>query len=100
MFIPTKLLEYMASGMPIIASDFPSNRRFVEKYSLGKLVPPGDVSAFVDAILDQLKDRKGSIEISQRGVEIARQNYQWKNEAKRLVEFYRKLLNEHVSLQG
>ncbi len=93
MFIPTKLLEYMASGMPIIASDFPSNRRFVERYSLGKLVPPGDVDAFVDAILNQLNDREGSIQISQRGVKIARKDYQWENEAKKLIRFYQELLN-------
>ena len=93
MFIPTKLLEYMASGMPIIASDFPSNRRFVEKYSLGKLVPPGDVDAFVDAILNQLDNPEDSIQISHRGVEIVRKNYQWENEAKKLIHFYQKLLN-------
>jgi len=93
MFIPTKLLEYMASGMPIIASDFPSNRWFIEKYFLGKLVLPGDVDAFVDAILNQLNDREGSIQISQRGVEIARKNYRWENEAEKLIHFYQKLLN-------
>ena len=93
MFIPTKLLEYMASGMPIIASDFPSNRWFIETYSLGKLVPPGDADAFVDAILNQLNDREGSIRISQRGVEIARKHYRWENEAEKLIHFYQELLN-------
>ncbi|NOY76869.1 MAG: glycosyltransferase family 4 protein [Calditrichaeota bacterium] len=93
MFIPTKLLEYMASGMPIIASDFPSNRLFIEKYSLGKLVPPGDVDAFVEAIVHQLRDREGSIEISKRGVEIARKSYRWENEAAKLIHFYQNVLN-------
>lgn len=92
MFIPTKLLEYMASGMPVIASDFPSNRYFVEKYSLGKLVPPGDVDAFVNAIINQLNDLESSIQISERSVKIARRNYQWANEAKKLVNFYRREL--------
>lgn len=49
------LLESLACGLPIVASDLPANRRWVPREA-GHLVPVRDVSALRDALLALLDD--------------------------------------------
>lgn len=49
-FSPLKVLEYMASGLPVVASDIGQLRELVRPGETGLLVPPGDAAALADAI--------------------------------------------------
>ena len=51
---PLKIAEYMAAGRPIIASDLPSIREFVEGSRAAVLVAPEDIEAWVRAAQDIL----------------------------------------------
>jgi glycosyltransferase involved in cell wall biosynthesis len=48
---PLKVCEYLALSKPTIAWDYPGVRRLLDGGRLGILVPEGDKSAFVDALL-------------------------------------------------
>ena len=50
---PLKMLEYMAAGLPTIVSDLPGVRDIVADDGgwFTMLVPPGDETAFVDALV-------------------------------------------------
>lgn len=37
--LPLKVLEYLASGVPVVANDFPQNKDIIEKHHLGYCVP-------------------------------------------------------------
>lgn len=50
------LLEAMAAGLPIVASDIPGNRLAIRSGNEGILVPPGDPATLADAIESALAD--------------------------------------------
>jgi glycosyltransferase involved in cell wall biosynthesis len=53
--IPRCVMEAMAAGVPVVASDIPGTRLLVEDRETGLLVPPGDVGRLagaLDALLD------------------------------------------------
>jgi glycosyltransferase involved in cell wall biosynthesis len=47
---PTKVLEYLAVGLPVVASDLPGTRTLVEGLDAVVLVPPGDAGALAEGI--------------------------------------------------
>ncbi|MDP4302580.1 glycosyltransferase [Leptothrix discophora] len=49
------LLESLACGLPVIASDLPANRRWVPPEA-GRIVPPRDVAALREALLALIDD--------------------------------------------
>ncbi len=58
--MPTKILEYLAVGVPVVASDLPGTREVVEKLSGVVLVPPGDVDAWANALGGSIGDNSFS----------------------------------------
>jgi glycosyltransferase involved in cell wall biosynthesis len=55
--LPTVLVEAVCLQVPVVATDCPSGpREILDDGRYGRLVPPGDVEAFADAIVRTLKD--------------------------------------------
>ncbi|MDQ6750832.1 MAG: glycosyltransferase family 4 protein [Actinomycetota bacterium] len=54
--LPNKLFDYIAAGLPIVASDFPEIRRVVEEGGLGALCRPDDPADIARAIRWVLAD--------------------------------------------
>jgi glycosyltransferase involved in cell wall biosynthesis len=52
--LPTVVLESMASGVPVVATDIAGARELVQEGITGWLVPPADPSSLAAAILDAL----------------------------------------------
>ncbi len=87
--LPTKVLEYLAVGVPTLASDLPGTRSVVEARPGVILVPPGDVAAWADAIGSAVVDSDLRAEASKGSAEI-RAEFVWPQHEVR--EFYRDLL--------
>ena len=54
--IPTKMFEYWACGLPVVASDLPTTRLFLRNGEFGYLVKPNDPAGFADALERLLLD--------------------------------------------
>lgn len=90
---PIKLFEYMAAGLPVIASDFELWKKIVEGNSCGICVNPTDVNAIVEAIVILLKDKKMAQTMGECGYKAVTEKYNWKIEEKKLVALYMRILN-------
>src|SRR5690625_2161269 len=84
----TKFLEYMNAGLPIIASDFPEWRKFIEKHKCGILVKHDD-NEQIKAAIDFLKNNpdKG-LEMAKNGQNAVLEELNWNREAEKLAELY------------
>lgn len=90
--VPTKFYEYLHYGLPIICSDFPLWRRFVEENACGAVVPPGDPAAVLD-VLDEWRTNPDQYRPRARNARAAASKYRWAPMGERLVDVYRSLLD-------
>jgi len=92
---PNKLFECIAAGTPVVASDFPLMRDFVEgdpTGPLGVLCDPtsvADVAAALRSMLDL--DASAMREMRDRCTTAARERLNWEVEVGRLVDLHREL---------
>lgn len=88
---PVKLFEYMAAGLPVIASDFPLWRRIVDGAGCGLLVDPLDPVAIADAMRWILDHPDEAERMGARGRQAVMDTYNWDREAEKLIDCYRAL---------
>lgn len=82
------LIEAMACGLPVIASDLPGVRAVVKNNVTGLLVAPGDVDGLKQAIEKILTNDDIRNIYGQSAVERVNKNYRWDGIIKKLVGFY------------
>lgn len=87
---PTKLFEYMAWGLPFVASDFPSWRTFVGEVG-GRWVTPGQPALLADTLQDMLREPEARQVLSTEGRAFIR-HFNWEREQRRLLQVYQDLL--------
>lgn len=85
---PVKLFEYMAAGLPVIASDFPLWREFVSGPDCGRLVDPLDPVAIGQAMEWFAENPVEAMAMGQRARATAVKDYSWHLELERLIELY------------
>ena len=88
---PTKLVEYMALGKPVVVNDHPEQRLVIEESAAGICVPY-DESAFSGAIIKLLESPEQCAEMGKRGFEYVVNVRSYTQIAKRLDSKYREIL--------
>jgi glycosyltransferase involved in cell wall biosynthesis len=82
------LLEAMASGLPAVVSDIPSNLEWVESGVHGWTFRDGDPHSLAEAILDAF-DKRARLKAMGRAVrELAEARADWTKNFRRLYEAY------------
>jgi glycosyltransferase involved in cell wall biosynthesis len=89
--MPMKLFEYMALGLPVVASDFPGWRAIVESSRCGLLVDPLDADAIAEAICYLLRHPDMAETMGRNGRQAVRSRFAWESEAGRLLALYAEL---------
>jgi len=86
--LPVKMFEYMAAGLPVIASDFPLWSGIVESNECGLCVDPLDPKAISDAIDYMISHPREAEQMGRNGRSAVFQKYNWSSEEKKLLDFY------------
>lgn len=86
--LPTKMFEYMSSGIPVIASNFPLWREIIEGNRCGICVDPFDPAAIAAAIDYLVCHPDIAQSMGERGRKAVLEKYNWGVEATRLTDFY------------
>jgi glycosyltransferase involved in cell wall biosynthesis len=88
---PTKLFEYMAAGLPVVASDFPLWRTIVDEAGCGLLVDPRDPDRIAEAIRWLLEHPGEARRMGARGREAVAHRYGWASQLPELRRVYHSL---------
>lgn len=86
--LPTKMFEYMSSGIPVIASNFPLWRDIIEGNQCGICVDPFDPAAIAAAIDYLVCHPDIAQSMGARGRKAVLEKYNWGVEATKLTDFY------------
>lgn len=89
--IPTKLFEYLAAGLAVIATDIPSWRELLAGVDCVTWVPAGDPDAVISA-LQRYAGRPDLLDAHARaGRAAVAEHFRWDREAPELLRVYRQL---------
>ena len=89
--LPNKLFQYMAAGVPVVASDYPQIREVVEHGGCGILVDPTRAGALAAAIRVYTADADRARRDGANGRRAVSERYHWGIAAERLVDVYRRV---------
>lgn len=83
--MPTKVVEYMARGVPVITTPLPLAVDLVRGAECGFVVPFGDVTAAADAVLALDRDQDLRVKMGMRGHDAALRSLGWPADARAFV---------------
>ena len=90
--IPVKMFEYMAAGIPVIASDFPYWRELLSGTDCAFFVDPDDPSDIAKAIRMLVENREKSLSMGVAGRKAVEEKFNWSMEADKLIGLYDQIL--------
>lgn len=89
--LPVKMFEYMAAGIPVIASHFPLWRHIVEGNQCGICVDPCNPQAIAAAIDFIALNPERAQRMGENGRKAVARHYNWVAESAKLIAFYERL---------
>jgi glycosyltransferase involved in cell wall biosynthesis len=89
---PTKMFEYMAARIPVIASNFPAWATIVEKHECGLCVDPNSPDQIAQAIEWILEHPREAQRMGENGRRAVEQFYNWDVERETLLGLYEELV--------
>ncbi|HOL44542.1 MAG TPA: glycosyltransferase family 4 protein [Methanothrix sp.] len=92
--LPNKLFEYMAAGLPVIASNFPLWRQIIEEARCGITVDPLKPEEIAEAIEYLIKHPSEAQMMGENGRHAVVERYNWEKEGEKLTRLYEELLRQ------
>jgi phosphatidylinositol alpha-mannosyltransferase len=92
------LLEAMAAGLPIVASNIDGFAGVLTHGVEGLLVRPEDPQALADALIELLRNPARSAEMAARGRARAQQ-FRWDRVSQQVLSYYERLMYERQLIE-
>jgi glycosyltransferase involved in cell wall biosynthesis len=89
---PVKLFEYMAAGLPVVATDVEPWNAIIAQHRCGLCVPLDDPRALAAGITQVLDDPDEARAMGERGRAAAVERYSWESQETALLGLYAELL--------
>lgn len=86
--LSNSVLEYMAAGAPIVATDVGGNRELIEHEHNGLLVSAGSPLALADAVQRLLDDEAWAARLGQNARNVAQQRFSWTSMVQRYEDYF------------
>lgn len=86
--IPVKMFEYMAAGLPLIASDFPLWRKMLQGIECTIFVNPLNSKQIAEAIEYVMTHDREAEEMGRRGQAAVHERFNWNTQAEKLIDLY------------
>ena len=90
--LPNAVLEYMAAGLPTIATRVGGNAELVQDGVTGLLVPAENADTLADALLRLLRNPEQARQIASQGQRFAVENFSFERLIREVDEMYTELL--------
>ncbi len=90
---PNVVLEAMACGLPVVATDVGGVAEYVDVDRGGSLIPRGDAPAMANALSEWLADSDRRRAASAFNRQLVLERFSWRASAERLLEVYRDVLD-------
>lgn len=88
---PNKMFEYMAAGLPVVASDFPLWRKMIRSAECGLLADPLNPAAIAEALVWLLRHPAEAAAMGRNGRRAVAEKYNWERESECLIATYAEL---------
>jgi len=86
--LPLRLCDYMAAGLPVVASPIGEVGRVVARYGVGVLVRKNTAEEFGNSVAELINDEELRLKLGRNGQETAEHIFSWKKSALKLSELY------------
>ncbi len=90
--LPNKMFEYMAAGLPIIASNFAGYRKVIEPETCGICVDPTNINEITEAMKLIAGNPNKAEEMSQNSRNAYLKKYNWQKEEQKLLDLYTEII--------
>ncbi|AXF56521.1 glycosyltransferase [Salicibibacter kimchii] len=87
----TKFFEYMSAGIPILCSDFPVWKAFIDRYQCGIAVDPQEREAIQDALEYLRLYPEEAAKMGRNGQKAVREELNWHKEEEKLLQWYEEI---------
>lgn len=90
--IATKMFEYMYYYLPVLTSDLPPAKQYLDVANSGYLIKYDDAEAYADKIIYLLNNPDVANEMGKTGHDKVASSWNWSTEKEKLIELYKTLL--------
>ena len=91
--LPNAILEYMAAGLPVVASRVGGNNELIQDGKAGLLVPAQDAKALAEALLMLLRSSELCHRLAENGQRMATEDFSYERLIRQVDLLYTELLD-------